>query len=123
MYLALQKFPEDRVNHAVTRDRGAVAESLGDDADSEVAGSPGRPRVTGVQVTLVLYGELQGMELVDEALAQALLAGGAIHGGAASDRVGLAFTLPFSQMTWGIMKISIAAVMPKTLNLTHTPSG
>ena len=42
-------------------------------------------------------------------------------GGAAPDAAGL--ILPCSQMTWGIMNTSIAALMPNTLKFTHTLSG
>jgi len=85
-----------------------------------MTGPFGRSGVTGVQMAFILDDELQRPELGDQPLTQALFAGRAVHGGAASDCAG--FILRFSHITWGIMNTSIAAVIPKTLNFTHIAS-
>ena len=121
MDLALHEVREGGVDHPVTRHGELAAESLGNDADPEMAGPSRRPGVAGVQMALVSNRQLERPELIDQPLTQPLLARGRAHGGAASDCAG--FALPFSQSTWGIMNTSMAAVIPNTLNFTQTPSG
>jgi len=76
---------------------------------------------TKLKTHAVRDGELDGRECGDQPFAQPRLPRRAAHGGAAPDAAGLIF--PCSQMTWGIMNTSIAALMPNTLKFTHTLSG
>ena len=103
------------------RYRPNAAERRGDDAHAKMTRPASSPGVPLVQMTLVRDGELDGRECGDEPFAQPRLPRRAAHGGAAPDAAGL--ILPCSQMTWGIMNTSIAALMPNTLKFTHTLSG
>ena len=88
--------------------------------------SAGGTRVAGMQVTFVFDGEIQRREFLGEPPPQSLCAGGAVHGGAASGRAAsgrAGFVLPLSHSTCGIMKSSIATLMPKTLKFTQTLSA
>jgi len=105
--------------------RGESPECRGDDAHAKVtraAGGTGMPRM---QVALVLDDKLERRELAYQAIAQqpgAVRCGGAVrHGGAVSDSTRRSLLL--SQSTCGIMNTTMAAVMPKTLNLTHASSS
>ena len=106
----------------MTRHRGYAAERLGHDAYAEMTVASRRPRMTGVQVAFVLDDQQRRRKTGLQAPPQALFAGAGLnHGSALSD--GLAWLLPLSHSTCGTMNISMAAVMPNTLNLTHTPSA
>jgi len=118
--IALQHVGERGVHQAVARHGGDAAERLGHDTHAKMALSADGPRMSGVQVTFVLDAELQRGKFGDEAPAQTLLAGRAAHGGSVPGRTGL--VLLFSQNTWGIMKRSVAALIPITLKYTHTLS-
>jgi len=99
--------------------RRKSAERLGDDAHAKVTRAARGTRVSRMQVALVLDDKLERRELPLKPIAQP--PGSVGHGGAASDSTRR--SLLFSQSTCGIMNTTMAALMPKTLNFTHTSSS
>ena len=120
MDFALEKVPERGVDEPVAGHGGEAPERLGSDAHPEMAAAPGGAGMPGVQVAVVGDGELGGRKLRREPRTQPFLAGYAGHGG--EDCAGTGLTLPFSHTICGIMKSSIAMLMPKTLKFTQTLS-
>jgi hypothetical protein len=98
---------------------GESPERLGDDAHAKVTRAPRGAGVSRMQVALILDDELERRELPHQPIAQALRP--ICHGGAVSDSTRR--SLLFSQSTCGIMNTTMAALMPKTLNFTHTSSS
>ena len=99
--------------------RGKSTERLSDDAHAKVARAARSTGVSCMQVALVMDDKLDRRELPHQPLAQAL--GSLAHGGAASDSTRRSLLL--SQSTCGIMNTTMAPLMPKTLNFTHTSSS
>jgi hypothetical protein len=96
-------------------------ERLSDDAHAKVTCPTLGTRMSRMQMALVLDDKLERRELSHQPIAQALCS--LAHGGAVSDSTGPGRSLPLSQSTCGIMNTTSAALMPKTLNLTHTSSS
>ena len=119
MDLARYEVSDGGIHQAMPGNRGEAAERLGDDADAKVARAACGAGVSRMQVAFILDDELDRRELPHQPIAQALRSVG--HGGAVSDSTGR--SLLFSQSTCGIMNTTMAALMPKTLNFTHTSSS
>ena len=120
VYIALQEVGERRVDEAVARHGRDAAERLGDDPYAKMALAAGGTGMSGVPVTLVFDGKLERSKFAREPPAQPFFSAGVAHGGAPSDCTGR--ILPLSQNTCGIMKSSIATLIPNTLKLTQTLS-
>ena len=105
----------------MARDGGNAAERLSHDTYAKMALAAGGSRMSGMQVAFVFDIELHRREFCHQPLAQSFFAACASHGGAVPDGTGL--VLPLSHSTWGIMKISIARLMPNTLKFTQTLSA
>jgi hypothetical protein len=118
--IALQEVGERRVHQPVARHGRDAAERLRDDSYAKMALSPGGTGMSGVPVTFVFDGEFKRSEFGREAQAQPFFASRSAHGGAPSDCTGR--ILLFSHNTCGIMKSSIATLIPNTLKLTQTLS-
>lgn len=137
MDFAFQEIAEGGIHQAVPRDRGDAAERLRHDVDPKMALSAGGSGMPDVQVALVLDAELERGELGREPFSQPLFAARTAHVGAPLEGlpeeppVGLSeevfacagLVLVVSHTTWGIMKSSIATLMPKTLKFTQTLSA
>jgi hypothetical protein len=121
VYIGLEEFGNGCIHKPVPRHRGEAAKRLGHDMHLEVALTGRGACMPCVQVALVLDGKPQGREALLQELPQPLFAQRPLHrqGGLVS----AAWTRPLIHRTCGIMKISIATVMPNTLNFTQTPSA
>ena len=114
--IARQHVIHGRVNQAVAGNGGHAAKDLGHYPHAVVAVTAGGTRMTGMQVTLVFNDQLNRCEPGNQPFAQTLLAGWVAHSADAD------LVLPFSHRTCGIMKMSVATLMPTTLKLTHVLS-
>ncbi len=72
MNVGLHEITDRCVHRTVPRERRQAGKGLGDDADTEVAHAPGRPRVSGVDMTLVLDDKFKRGEARLESRTQAL---------------------------------------------------
>lgn len=118
--ITFQHIIQGRVYQAVPGDRGHTPKCLGYDPYPIVAVAARRARMAGMKVTFIVDYQLNRGEPGDQFFAQPPFSGRLAHEprSARASRV-----LPLSHMTCGIMKTSIAALMPKTLKLTQTPSA
>src|SRR5260370_39140107 len=128
MDIGLQHVADGRVNQAMTGDRGHAAKGLGHDAHAIMTLPAGGAGVARVEAAFVFDHEFERSEAGFEPVPQPLLASRESRlrrrlGRHVPPSAGAAAVFPCSQMTCGIMKISIATVMPNTLKLTQTPSG
>ena len=119
MNVGFQQVVNGRIHQPVSCNRRDASECFGDDAYPKVAMPLGGTGVPRVLMALILDDEVDRGEMRHQPLAQPLLAGCGIQVWS-SAAAGLVF--PVSQMTCGIMKISIATVIPKTLKLTQVDS-
>ena len=119
MDLVRYEIGDGGIHQAMPGNRGESTERVGDDAHAKMTCAARGTRVSRMQVALVLDDELERRELAHQPIAQA--PGPVGHGGAVSDSTRR--SLLFSQSTCGIMNTTIAALMPKTLNFTHTSSS
>ena len=122
--VGFQQVVDGGVHQPVARHRGYAAERLGHYGYAEMTVASRRPGMAGVPVALVLDDEQQRGKTRLQALAQSLFAAGRrlIHSlWPRSDCAVL--VLPLSHRICGIMKISMATVMPNTLKLTQMLSS
>ena len=128
MDIGLQHVADGRINQAMTGHRAHPAKGFGHDAHPVMTMAAGRAGVARMKAAFVLDYEFERGEAGLEALSQPLFTS---REGRFCRRRGrhvppsavAAAVFPCSQMTCGIMKISIAALMPNTLKLTQTLSG
>ena len=128
MDIGLQHVADGRVNQAMTCERGHPPKGLRDDAYAIVTLPAGGAGVARVKAAFVFDQEFERGEASLEPAPQPLFTSGEGRlslrlGRHVPPSAGAAAIFPCSQMTCGIMKISIATVMPNTLKLTHTLSG
>lgn len=129
MNIVFQEIIDRGVDHPMPSHSGDSSKRFRHDPHAKVALAAFRAGVALVQVTLILHGELGGIEAILQAFTQTLRAAGCAltHGpggseGAGADGALVLFALLLSQSTCGNMKIIVAGVIPYTLKCTQVLS-